>query len=121
MLSSRALRVSVAAMLRGDRAIEIDHGRGRHDAKPVIERGNAWPVGIAGPAMRARRPSSAASSGHQPGQHAAESLRLQARCTRSLDVDRALRPASPSVDDYQQARLFNFSVGVRCEASRADD
>lgn len=34
----------------GDRATEIDHGRGRHDAQPVIERSDAPPVGIVGPA-----------------------------------------------------------------------
>jgi hypothetical protein len=33
----------------GDRAIEIDHGRGRRDARPVIERGDPRPVGIGGP------------------------------------------------------------------------
>ena len=32
----------------GDCAIEIDYGRGRHDAQPVIERGDARPVGLGG-------------------------------------------------------------------------
>jgi hypothetical protein len=32
----------------GERAIEIDHGRGSHDAQPAIERGDARPVGLGG-------------------------------------------------------------------------
>jgi len=32
----------------GDRAIEIDYGRGRDDAQPIVERRNAPPVGIGG-------------------------------------------------------------------------
>ena len=92
----------------GDRAIEIDHGRGRHDAQPVIERGDARPVGIGGPARRKSFVVSYRAQGrqhfHTLGQFGP--MTVHEAKTRALEVLAAVRRGEdPAGDrsDYRKA------------------
>ena len=109
----------------GDRPIEIDHRRRHHDAQPVVERGDAGPVGI-GRAARARM--AGGKRGLQRiGTIAAERFRAGQRVKAA--VDQQLVPARAVLfgqrhecavrpDARRKARCLDLHQGEQAEHFR---